>query len=182
MKVLIIPEDPTRDQFILKPIVERIFKDIGRSARIEVLQDPHLRSVNQALNKDLLRGIVEDNPMVDLFLLMLDNDCNAYNADAKARDRCQELARLTYCLAIEEVEVWMLALHSEFRSAWRQVRLDCHPKESYCQPFLARQGWNLDVGGGYKRAMRDLGKNWASLLQLCPEVRELLDHLRTRLG
>ncbi len=42
MKILVVPEDPTHDQYILKPIVERIFKDLDTGARIEVLKDPHL--------------------------------------------------------------------------------------------------------------------------------------------
>jgi hypothetical protein len=40
MKVLIIPEDPTRDPYILKPIVERLFShELQRVARVEVLKD-----------------------------------------------------------------------------------------------------------------------------------------------
>ncbi len=31
MKVLIIPEDPSLDKYILKPIVERIFQDLERT-------------------------------------------------------------------------------------------------------------------------------------------------------
>ncbi len=39
MKVLVIAEDPTYDQYILKPIGERIFRDLDRPVRVEVLRD-----------------------------------------------------------------------------------------------------------------------------------------------
>ena len=43
MNVLIIPEDFRKDQYILKPIFERLFRSIGkRRAHIEVCQDPLL--------------------------------------------------------------------------------------------------------------------------------------------
>jgi hypothetical protein len=50
VKVLIIPEDPTLDRYILKPIVEQIFADFGRIARVMVLENPRLRGVDQALD------------------------------------------------------------------------------------------------------------------------------------
>lgn len=65
MKVLIVPEDPTYDQYILKPIVERIFSDLERPARIEMLQNPRLTSVVQALDPAVLAAVVVKYPMVD---------------------------------------------------------------------------------------------------------------------
>ena len=50
MRVLIIPEDPTLDQFVLTPIVQRIFTDLDIGARVEVLFDPHLSGADQALD------------------------------------------------------------------------------------------------------------------------------------
>ena len=50
MKVLIIPEDFTYDQYILKPIVTALLKNIGKyKAIIEVCQKPLLRGIDQAL-------------------------------------------------------------------------------------------------------------------------------------
>ena len=44
MNVLIVPEDFRKDQYILKPVFERLFRAIGRrSAKIEVCQDPFAR-------------------------------------------------------------------------------------------------------------------------------------------
>ena len=33
MKILVIPEDPMLDQYILKPVVERLFADLGLGPR-----------------------------------------------------------------------------------------------------------------------------------------------------
>ncbi|WP_224240633.1 hypothetical protein [Hyalangium gracile] len=180
MKVLIIPEDPTLDAHILQPIVERLFEDIGRKARIEVLQDPHLNGIDQALNPDMVRRIVDENPMVDLFLLMVDRDCNRFQNEAKVTAREQEHSgRLLACVAIEEVEVWMLALHREsLGERWNAIRSDCDPKERYAEPFLREQGWLSQVGKGRKRAMRGLSAQWKSLLTVCPELTTLRERLQ----
>jgi hypothetical protein len=37
LKVLVAPEDPTLDQYVLKPIVERLFADLGKTPRVLVL-------------------------------------------------------------------------------------------------------------------------------------------------
>jgi len=179
MKVLIIPEDPTHDQYILKPIVEQIFAELGRKVRVEVLQDPHLGSIDQALDGKVLREVIDDNPMVDLFLLLVDHDCDRKKNSSRAKAReAEHLGRLIACLAVEEVEVWMLALHRDQPGDWKAVRQDCDPRERYAVPFLERQGWELEVGRGRKRAMRELGQGWNGLLQVCPELQNLRERIR----
>lgn len=172
MKVLIVPEDPTHDQYILKPIVERIFKDLGRAARVEVLFDPHLRGVDQTLNREEVRGIIADNAMIDLFLIVVDRDCNRYRNEERAGDREREHPdRLIASLAVQEVEVWMLALHHKrVRAPWQSIRAECDPKERYCNPLLDELGRD-GPGGGRKKAMRSLtGSSWRGLLKRCPEI------------
>ena len=172
MKVLIVPEDPTHDQFILKPVVERIFRDLQISARVDVLRDPHLRGVDQALVRQTLAEIVADNHMIDLFLVMVDRDCNRFNNRQRAREREVEHHEvLIACLAVEEVEVWMLALHRDRLGAtWRAVRSDCDPKERYADTLLDQIG-RSGPGAGRKKAMRSLtGDSWTGLLGLCPEI------------
>lgn len=180
MKVLVIPEDPTLDQYILKPIVEALFADLGRKARIEVLKDPHLRGTSEALDPEMVARIVEENPMEDLFLLMVDRDGdrlgNSRQALARELDHPQ---RLIACLAVEEVEVWMLALHrGALQAPWPEIRAHHDPKEHYAEPFLRQQEWLMQVGHGRKRAMRELGAQWRSLLTVCPELEELRLRLR----
>ncbi len=87
--------------------------------------------------------------------------------------------RLLACLAVEEVEVWMLALHRDaLGGRWPEVRADCDPKERYADPFLREKGWLTEVGHGRKRAMRELPSRWGSLLSVCPELAELRERLR----
>lgn len=179
-RVMIVPEDPTLDQYILKPIVERIFQDLGRPSFVEVLQDPHLRGVDEALDAKIIADIVRDRSMFQLFLLLVDRDCNDTSSNRRnnemlaAEREAEHTGKLFACLAREEVEVWMLALHREALGvSWSEVRKECHPKERFADPFLKQRGWMTEVGKGRKRAMRDLGAGWKGLLQVCPEIDEL---------
>lgn len=179
MRVLIIPEDPTLDQHVIRPIVARIFEDLGRKARIEVLTDPHLRGVDQALDRDMISGIVEDNKMIDLFLLVVDRDCDRKKNTSRAQERQAEHTALIATLAKQEIEVWALAPHRKSLGVrWDEVTEDCDPKERYFDPFIERMGWIETVGKGRRRAMRSLGPAWASMLQLCPEIRGLKEEIR----
>ena len=72
MRVLVIPEDPTLDQYILKPIIERVLAEAGGTGRVEVLQNPRMRGATHALNAGIVREIIEDNSMIDLFVLAVD--------------------------------------------------------------------------------------------------------------
>ena len=186
MKVLVIPEDPTHDQHILKPVVKRIFKDLNTPARIEVLQDPHLGSVSQALDKDIIASILDQWRMFDLFLLMVDRDCES-GRDTQLKARLDEAeARVKVmlgCLAVEEIEVWALALHrDELDARWSEVRKECHPKEAYFEPLVRRKSWQESLGKGRAEAMKALpGPNWKSLKSLCPELERLQGEIGERL-
>jgi hypothetical protein len=175
LKVLVIPEDPILDQYILKPIVEQIFADLGRSPRVQVLTRPRLRGVAQALDPAVLADIVDTNRMVDLFLVLIDRDGDATRRPVEAQQREQEHPdRLFVCLAIEEVEVWMLALHRDALGApWREVRAERDPKERFAHPFLAERAPKLAPGAGRAWAMRELGTRWKGVLEVCPELEEL---------
>lgn len=182
MKVLVIPEDPKLDQYILKPVVARIFADLGKSPRIEVLSNPRLRGVAEALDGPVLADIVATYPMVDLFLVLVDRDGDAgRQAVADAREG-EHPGRLFVCLAVEEVEVWMLALHSrKLPAAWKAVRSEVHPKERFANPFLAGRAPKLGLGGGRAWAMGELGSQWRGVLQRCPEIGELRRRIELRL-
>jgi hypothetical protein len=179
VKVLIIPEDPTLDQYILKPVVIRLFSELGRPARIDILTNPRLRGVDQALGQKDLADIVRRFPMIDLFLVLVDRDGHLErHAIAKVREE-EHPGRLFICLAIEEVEVWMLALHRDTLGvSWSTVRCERNPKERFAHPFLITRTPRLDVGGGRAWAMRELGSGWRGVLRVCPELQELRDRIR----
>lgn len=188
MRVLVIPEDPTLDQYILEPVVERIFRELKRPARVDILRDPHLRGIQQALDRQVITGIIADNPMIDLFLLIVDRDCDRFGNEAKARG-CQAChdGKLIVTCAREEVEVWMMALHrgdlpNIVGARWADIQAHCDPKEQYAEPFLAAKGWNGSVGRGRKRAMRNLGQGFRGLLDVCPEIAALMQSISTWLA
>lgn len=187
MKVLVIPEDPIHDRYILKPVVEQLFADLGRVARVMVLENPRLKGVEQALNVETVAGIVSDNPTFDLFLLLVDRD-----GEEKRELRTKALedkhpGRLFACLAVQEVEVWMLALHRDviagppWKADWQDVRRERDPKERFAIPFLQdhapRHKSALGPGDGRAWAMREIGARWKGVLQVCPELSVLKRHV-----
>lgn len=174
-RVLLISEDPTRDPYIALPVLERIFADLAVPARIEVLHNPHIRGVDQALNQDMVGRIVRTNRMTSLFILLCDRDCNRRGNQEKAQARQSEHpGKLIAAVAVEELEVWMLALHKgQLTAPWKDIRTHCDPKEAYADQFLKAAGLSGNLAQGYKRAMANLGRSWGGLQQLCPEIAEL---------
>lgn len=180
MRVLVIPEDPILDQYILKPLVARLFSDLGRPVRIDVLSKPRLRGVDQALSAPVLSGIAATFRMIDLFLVLVDRDGDLERPAVAVAREAEHAGRLFVCLAIEEVEIWMLALHRDALGAqWAEVRSERDPKERFAVPFLAANAPRLDAGGGRAWAMRQLGAGWRGLLQVCPELQELKDRIQS---
>ena len=174
MKVLIIPEDPTHDPHIIKPIIQALLDELGRKAWVDVLRDPHLRGTSEALDAATIAAIVTENPMIDLFLLVIDRDCNREGNESKAATRAREHdGKLIACLAKQEVEVWLLALHTEQLDApWQSIRAECDPKERFGEPLLRRLG-SVGPGAGRKAAMRALPGNLRPLLSRCDELAQL---------
>jgi hypothetical protein len=172
VKVLVIPEDPTLDQYILKPIVERLFADLGKSPRVEVLSKPRLRGVAQALDATTIANIVQTYRMIDLFLILVDRDGDM-NRPHRVTTLESTQPHLLVCLAIEEIEVWMLAAHRDsLPAAWSEIRADPHPKERFAHPFLAERAPKPDSGPGEGRAwaMRELVGKWKGILSVCEEL------------
>jgi hypothetical protein len=184
VKVLVIPEDQQLDQYILKPVIERLFEQLQQKARIEVLPEPRLRGGGAALEPQVLESIIQANRhAIDLFLLVVDRDCDRDSNVGRMAAREKEHGDvLIGCLAVEEVETWLLALHRDavvrgFRVAWNEVRADCDPKEAFAEQLLEDLGRD-GPGRGRKKAMRSLVGQWKTLCTLCPEIEELCERVR----
>jgi len=176
MRVLVIPEDPTLDQYVLKPVLRRLFADLGRKARIDVMLEPHLGGVDEALSQEVLAAVLERHRMADLLLLIVDRDCQQgrqSRLDARRRQAEEAGRTLIGCLAIEEVEVWALALADDPPAAWQEIRRECHPKEVYFEPFVRQKGWLREPGRGRAAVMEALRGNWQRLKSRCPELETL---------
>lgn len=184
MRVLIIPEDFEKDQHLLKPIFERLFRSIGKPrARIRVCQNPRLRGIDQALNSERMLEIVERyRGMTDIFILCVDRD-----GEVGRRHRLDQLELLcntaTVFLAAnawEEIETWILAgvdLPSEWR--WADVRAEVHVKEMYFEPLAVQRGLSDRPDGGRKPLAAEAARRIDAIRQKCPED---FDHLALRLS
>ncbi len=185
MRVMIIPEDPVLDQYILKPVVEAIFSEVNRVATVQVLQNPRLRSVEQALDPTQLNNVINSYPQEDLFLLLVDRDCDRNRINRVNARESEVISRgkaLIGCLVIEEVEIWALAIcQDELSARWQEMRQECNPKEAYFHPLVKRLGLQTAVGRGRKHIMKSLSGRYSRMLQLCPEIAELRDRIRQKL-
>ena len=174
MKILIIPEDFRKDQYLLKPLFERLFRSIGRRrARVRVCQDPLLGGVREALKSDRLSHIVERyDGMTDIFILCVDRDgdrgrrVRLDQIEAELGGDCLFLAENAW----EEIETWVLAgldLPGDWN--WRDVRREVHVKEVYFD-VLARERDIADhPDGGCDELGRAAARRIPAIRQKCPE-------------
>jgi len=116
--------------------------------------------------------------MVDLFVVIADRDCDRQRNTQRLGQAASADPRVAWCCAIEEVEIWMLALHRGEFATWNEVRAHCDVKEHYALPFLARRRFS-GPGKGRKAAMALLGQEWRGLLQVCNELATLRETIRT---
>lgn len=117
--VLLIPEDPVKDGYVLKPIIEAMMRAAGKpQAGVVVCVDPWFHGTSQALRWQFIQEALSRNAgMFHLYLLCVDRDGDAnrqavldsLEKQAKAavgRDRAF-LAENAW----QEIEVWLLAGH-----------------------------------------------------------------------
>ena len=174
MRVLVIPEDFRKDQYMLKPILGRLFRTLGSpNARITVCQDPLLGGVGEALKSERLSEIVERYPMADMMILCVDRD-----GIAGRRQRLDQIevefgaANATFLAecAWEELETWVLAglqLPNEWR--WADVRAEVSVKEVYFDELARRRNVAAGPGGGRKRLGEEAAQRIGAIRQKCPE-------------
>jgi hypothetical protein len=186
-RVLIVPEDPTYNGSILKPLCERILADCGKpNAHVEILSNPRTRGYEHA--KALVAtSILDLYPMMDIVLFLPDADDkqrqtefqaleDEFNAQAASTSR---RTRLFCCAAVQEVEIWLLAGHLPKLTAagwnWASIRADRSVKENYFQPFLNNHGEDKlrYPDQGRRQLMLEGLANYGSIKQRCPELAEL---------
>ena len=171
MRVLLIPEDFRNDQYILKPIFERLCRDIGRSSlRVEVCLDPLLGGVTEALKSDRLQEIVDQYPMIDIFILCVDRDGVVGRRQRLDQIEAEFGDAFIAENAWEEIETWVLAgLTLPTDLSWPAVRAEVHVKETYFEPFAAQRGLSDAPGGGRKELGEEAARKIDEIRQKCPE-------------
>lgn len=110
-RILIVPEDPTYNGAILKPLIERMASACGRgNARVTVLTNPSLKGVDELRNK--IGEIASRYDYMDAVICIVDADGKDRSGMFVAmKERAQVLGdRILFCAAVQEVETWLLGI------------------------------------------------------------------------
>jgi hypothetical protein len=173
MNVMIIPEDPTNDHYLLLPLFERLFASIRRpQTKVTICLNPRMRGIEDALNTNRLRDVVARYPMIDYFILCVDRDGNR-----NRRDKLNEIEQIfigTPALiaenAWEELETWALAGLRLPRSwTWADVRAEVSVKERYFTPLAQQMQLANGPGGGRKELGILASRRIPAIRRKCPE-------------
>ena len=174
MNVLVIPEDFRKDQYILKPFFERLFRTFGRrNARIRVCQDPVLGGIGEAMKAERMAEIVNRyEGMTQIFILCVERDGSPGRRQGLDSLEGEFGNGRTFVAenAWEELETWVLAglnLPRDWR--WADVRAEVHVKERYFEPLAAQRGVADGPGGGRKALGEEAARNLPAVRQKCPE-------------
>ena len=172
MNILIIPEDFRNDQYILKPLFDRLVR-ARPSVHITICRDPLLGGIGEALKSENIEYILERyRGRVDVFVLCVDRD-----GVLGRRQRLDQLeaefgGRVPFLAenAWEEIETWVLAgldLPRDWR--WADVRAEVQVKETYFEPLAVLRGLVGSLGGGRKVLGEEASRRIGAIRQKCPE-------------
>ncbi|MCY4059531.1 MAG: hypothetical protein OXG44_16195 [Gammaproteobacteria bacterium] len=184
VRVLVIPEDPTHNGYILKPLVGMVLADVGKStAKVTLLTNPRLRGYDQALDA-IRNNLASKYGFFDLWLFFPDADrATAASMQALEDDLAQQGVSLLCCSAIPEVEIYAcVADRSTVGLSWAEVRTHARMKEEVFAPLLDRHGDPRRPGGGRREMTVRSIANSSLFFALCPEVAELRNRIRTTLN
>jgi hypothetical protein len=179
----VIPEDPTHNGYILKPLMEALLADAGKlQARVQVLTSPRLNGYDHAL-----QAIKHDLPdayrWFDLWVFVPDADrATAAAMTALEAELTAKGIRLFCCPAEPEVEIYACThVRAECRLPWAEVRRHPRMKEVVFEPLLAAHGDSRSAGGGRVQMIEGALRNLPLLLRLCPELQALRDRIAAHL-
>jgi hypothetical protein len=188
MNVIVIAEDEINDRFILKPLFEAMFRKLGKpNARVGISQ-PDPTGWEGIKQWKQIRGILDDFPQADLFVLCVDRDGHEERRQIldSLQSRANEKGRFPRRFfaaehAWQEIEVWALAgvrWKLKRRWTWEAIRSERDSKEHYFEPVAKNRGLLGELGGGRKTLGAEAARNYAKIRQNCPEVRDLEDGIR----
>lgn len=173
MKVVVIPEDFRKDQYILAPLFRQLFRSLGSTqARVTVCQDPLLGGVSEAPKSERLEEVVARYPMADMLILCVDRDGAAGRRQRLDQIETEFGKHGTFLAenAWEEVETWALAgLDLPKEWAWADVRAEVNVKEVYFDELARLRGVAAGPGGGRKRLGEEAAHNLRAIRQKCAE-------------
>lgn len=179
LNVLVIPEDHTHDEAILKPIIKAMLEALGQpGATVQVCRSPRLRGIADALDAATLETIVDRYAFrTDLFLLCVDRDGEAGRCEALVhRERLAtdwlRAGRTFFAVAAEqEIEVWLLAGHDLPADwSWRDIRAEPDAKERYYEPFARRCGMLELPAEGRSALALAAARRYSRIRRRCKEL------------
>jgi hypothetical protein len=191
VRVLVIPEDFVKDQFVLLPLIEAMMRALGNPrADVRICHNPRLRGFADALRWERIADILARYPTIDLLLLCIDRDGDANrrtaldNLEKRAASVLKAGRALLAEHAWQEVEVWVLAGHDlPSRWSWAAVRQEPNPKERYFQPYAALRGLDKEPDGGRTRLAQEAARRYDRIRQLCSEdIGALEERVRAWMG
>jgi hypothetical protein len=196
MNVLVIAEDPIKDQFMLRPIIEAMFEYLQRPAKVRVHPD-RLGGIGEALKVQRIAEIVASQRYnVDLFIEVVDRDCNVTGHPQATSDRQLALQGIENQIAAsypgevllgqaawEEIEVWILA-GVEWKACfpqwrWTDIRSHRDPKDAFFIPYARIRGLENSAAEGRDVLGREAARQYAKRLRsFCKEdLRALEDRV-----
>lgn len=183
--VLVIPEDPKWNGYILKPLAKKLMENAGKpKAKIDVLAEPRLRGYAHAL-----RAIREELPysrrnLYRLWLFFPDDDNRRGRADAMRRleaDLQSKGIPLLCCPAKPEVEIYAcVGFRDGLLGGWEDARRHPRMKEEVFEPLRVKLK-DRGPGGGRDQMITRSLQNLQLLFQLCPELKDLRDRIAAHL-
>ncbi len=174
-KVLVIPEDPTNNGYILKPLIEAILADAGKSrAKVQVLTSPRLNGYDDAV-KAINGDLFERYGHWDLWIFIPDADrASAAAMRAMEENLAAKRIKLLCCAAEPEVEIYAcVGYRSELGAHWSEVRNSRKMKEHFFEPLLSTKGDSRRAGGGRDQLINASIASLPTVYAFCPELREL---------
>lgn len=198
MDIILIPEDPTRDKYVLKPVFRKMYDWLGVNGYTVEMAPWNPGSVEAATDWDQLEIFIDKvKYTTDFFLLCIDRDADEARRttdDDRKPDQIDRLRNRAHekfadegwldttffgVAAREEIEVWALGgidyLPDDW--TWRDVRRDPHPKENYFEPFAEELGVEEREYGGIQALGRKSASNYRRLRRKCRELERLEDRI-----
>ena len=183
LQVLVIPEDPVQNGYILKPLVQALMRDVDKpAAKVKVLNKPRVRGYVQALNA-IRNELPEVYGFMHLWLFFPDAD----RATSKAMQDLEVYAAtkgipLLCCAAQPELEIYAcVAFRDAMPCKWEEARNHSRMKEEIFEPLLKKHGDPRRPDKGRDRMIRQSLENMPLVFQLCPELKQLRNRIATHL-
>jgi hypothetical protein len=174
MTVLVIPEDPRKDHYVLLPLFKRMFKAPGKPrARVEICWDPLLGGVSEALKSERIQEVIDlYDWSTAIFILCVDRDGvegRRQSLDRIASEFGQERTFVA-ARAWEEIETWALAgVDLPATWSWVDVRAETQVKEAYFDILSRKRGVADGLGGGREVLGEEAARHIFAIRSKCPE-------------